>query len=513
MSYEQRAAEMSRAEVAALLARNDELNAQLDWFKRQLFGPKSERRFVSESGSQLWLGENDAPATATSATTVVGSHTRRRRGRRESPSVRFDESVPIETVVIPNLEIPADELDQYEKVSEKVTERLAQRPAAYVVLRIVRPVFKHKANETFSCPPAPITVLEKSAADVSFLAGMLIDKLAYHLPLYRQHQRLAACGVRIGRSTLTSYFHRAAELLGPIFAAQYESILESDVIAMDETPIKAGRKRGKPPDRGKMKTGYFWPMYGDRDEVAFLFSPTRAHAVVDRYLTEFSGTLITDGYEAYERYAARRAGVVHAQCWAHVRRGFVAAEDAEPTLAAEALDRIAVLYREEAIAAELEPEAVLAHRREHSRPIVDAFFAKLQEAMEEQVLLPSSPYTKAARYALDREHSLRVFLDDPAVAPDTNHLERTIRPVAVGRKNWLFCTTEVGAEALGWVQSLVVTCRLHGVDPFTYLVDVLQRVAFHPARKVQELIPREWKTRFADQPLQSMLNRPKGTTP
>ncbi len=415
--------------------------------------------------------------------------------------------------MIPNLEIPADEMDQYEKIGEKVTERLAQRPAAYVVLRIVRPVFKHKTDETFSCPPAPITVLEKSVADVSFLAGMLIDKLAYHLPLYRQHQRLAASGVRIGRSTLTTYFHRAADLLGPIFAAQVESILASKVIAMDETPIKAGRKKGKPPNRGTMKTGYFWPVYGDRDEVAFVFSPTRAHAVVQEVLADYSGTLLSDGYEAYEKYAARRAGVVHAQCWAHVRRGFVDGEDVEPSLAGDALDRIGALYEQEASAAELDgPDAILAHRREHSRPIVDAFFAALEAAMDEHVLLPTSPFTKAARYALDRERALRVFLDDPAVAPDTNHLERTIRPVALGRKNWLFCTTEVGAEALGWVQSLIVTCRLHGVDPFAYLVDVLQRVAIHPAKNVHELTPREWKTRFAEEPLQSMLDRPGGPT-
>ena len=283
------------------------------------------------------------------------------------------------------------------------------------------------------------------------------------------------------------------------------------MIAVDETPIKAGRKRGKPPDRGKMKTGYFWPMYGDRDEVAFVFSPTRAHAVVDRVLADFSGTLLSDGYEAYARYAARRAGVVHAQCWSHVRRGFLAAEAVEPKLVTEALDRIAALYRVEADAAE--PEARLARRREHSRPMVDAFFASLRNALDEQALLPTSPYTKAARYALDREDALRVFLDDPAVAPDTNHLERTSRPVALGRKNWLFCTTEVGAEALGWVQSLIVTCRLHGIDPFAYLVDVLQRVAFHPAKRVRELTPREWKTRFADEPLQSMLDRPTGGTP
>jgi len=497
---------------AELKAADAEKTRQLEWFKRQLFGQKSERRPVSPSGEQLWLGETEPGDVAENATAVaVPAHTRRTRPRRsrDEERVRFDESVPVETVRIPNIEIPADELDEYVVVGEKVTERLAQRPAQFVVLRTVRTTLKRKSDGTFSCPPAPITVLEKSAVDVSFLAGMLIDKLMYHLPLYRQHQRLAAAGIRIGRSTLTSYFHRTAALLEPIYGAQFRSILESEVLAMDETPIKAGRKKGRPPDRGKMRTGYFWPIYGDRDEVAFPFAPTRAHRVAHQLLDAFNGTLLTDGYEAYESYAAATRGLRHAQCWVHVRRGFLDAVAIEPTLANEALDLIGELYEQEKVAQALpSPEKILAHRREHSRLVVDRFFDAIATGLEQGVLLPTNPYTKAASYARERDKALRVFLDDPGVRLDTNHLERQIRPVAVGRKNWLFCTTEVGAEYLGQVQSLLLTCRLHDVDPFTYLVDVLQRLQVHPARRVQELTPRLWKAHFAAQPLMSMLDRP-----
>ena len=345
--------------------------------------------------------------------------------------------------------------------------------------------------------------------DVSFLAGLLIDKVVYHLPLYRQHQRLAASGVRMGRSTLTSYFHRVASLLEPIYDAQFASILESAVLALDETPIKAGRKKGKPPDRGRMKTGWFWPMYGDRDEVVFPFAPTRAHTVVGELLKGFTGTLLSDGYKAYENYAALMDNIVHAQCWVHMRRNFVQAESIERKLAGEALDLIGALYDVEAKGRQLgSPEELLAYRREHSRPIVNDFFRMIAEAKKEQVLLPSNPYTKAINYAEDREDALRVFLDDPGVQLDTNHVERALRPIPMGRKNWLFCTTEVGAHYLGYVQSLLVTCRLHGVDPFAYLVDVLQRVQFHPAKRVHELTPRLWTEHFAAEPLQSMLDRP-----
>jgi hypothetical protein len=256
-----------------------------------------------------------------------------------------------------------------------------------------------------------------------------------------------------------------------------------------------------------MRTGYFWPVYGDRDEVAFPFSPTRSHAVVPELLKGFSGKLVSDGYAAYDRYAGSMADVVHAQCWVHVRRKFVEAEAMEPTRAGEALDLIGALYDLETKAHTLgDPEKVLAHRREHSRPVVDAFFASLARAQEE-VLLPSNPYTKAVSYAQEREAALRVFLDHPGVPLDTNHVERALRPVAVGRKNWMFCTTEVGAHYLGYVQGLLSTCRLQGVDPYTYLVDVMQRVQYHPASRVNELIPRIWKEHFADQPFQSMLER------
>lgn len=139
-------------------------------------------------------------------------------------------------------------------------------------------------------------------------------------------------------------------------------------------------------------------------------------------------------------------------------------------------------------------------------PIVDVFFHWLGEASEKHLLLPTSPFTKAASYALEREKGLRVFLEDPRVPLDTNHLEREVRPIALGRRNYLFCWTEVGAKYVGIIQSLLRTCRLQGVDPYTYLVDVLQRVERHPAREIHLLTPRLWKQHFADHPLRSHID-------
>jgi hypothetical protein len=319
---------------------------------------------------------------------------------------------------------------------------------------------------------------------------------------------LAAAGVHLGRSTLTALFHRTSELLEPIYQAQVRSVLASKVVAMDETPIKAGRKKN-PQGRGQMKVGYFWPIYGDHDEVVFPFAATRAAKVVQETLREYVGVVLSDGYKAYALHEAKVAGIVRAQCWAHSRRKFFEAEPSEPLLAARALLYIEHLYDEEATLRKsgAAPEKVLAHRGEHSKPLVDAFFGWLKATLDEQVLLPSSPFTKAAHYSLEREAELRVFLAYPDVPMDTNHLERAIRPIAIGRKNWLFCSTEVGAKHVGVVQSLLMTCRLHGVDPYTYLVDVLQRMDRCPNSEVERLTPRLWKEHFAADPLRSDLDR------
>ncbi len=322
MTFDQQAATLDRKGVVDLLrshqqraTRIEELTRQLEWFKRQLFGPKSERRPMDAEGHQPSLGEwlQDGTSPAAPGITIAAHRRRSAKPQRDEVAdeggLRFDESVPVEEIRIPSPK-PAD--GDYEVVSEKTTYRLAQRPASYVVLKYVREVVKRRSDGTLSCPPAPASVLGKSFADVSLLAGLMIDKFRYHLPLYRQHQRMEAAGIRLARSTLTGLAHRSGDLLKPIYEAQLASVLTSRVLAMDETPIKAGRKH-----KGKMQTAYFWPVYGDKDEVVFPFSPSRAGAMVRQVLGEYCGVLISDGYHAYERYAAQINEVVHAQCWAH----------------------------------------------------------------------------------------------------------------------------------------------------------------------------------------------------
>jgi len=231
--------------------------------------------------------------------------------------------------------------------------------------------------------------------------------------------------------------------------------------------------------------------------------------VVREALGKFCGVLLTDGYIVYRLFAQTVQGLVQAQCWSHTRRQFVDIAGVEPRLVATALDHIEGFYHQEAEMRKrgLVGEAKLAYRGEHTKPLVDAFFVWLKQTVITEVLLPTNPFGQAAAYALKREAALKVFLTDPDVPIDTNHLEREIRPVALGRKNWMFCWTEVGAQHAGIIYSLLASCRLQGVDPYVYLVDVLQRVDTHPALDVHLLTPRLWKVHFAARPLGSDLDR------
>ena len=499
-----------RAENDALKEQLQTLKTQLDWFKRQLFGERSEKRLLIDPAIQADLlaglgGDVIAPPKPAEKQKLSYERNKPRApGTVNEQGLRFDEAVPVETIHLEPAEVLSDvPQDQQSLISEKVSYRLAQRPGSYVILKYVRQVIKRADTDELVTAPAPANVLDKSIADVSFLAGMLVDKFVYHLPLYRQHQRLQQCGIDLSRTTLTNLASRAIDLLTPIYTAQFEHIRQSRVLAMDETPIKAGRKK-----KGKLRQAYFWPIYGEADEIAFSYSSSRASRQVREVLgDDFKGTLISDGYEAYDNYARRHPKMTHAQCWAHTRRYFEKAKEAEPNAVAEGLVLIGEMYAQEQVIRDkkLEGEAKLRHRTKHSEPVVAAFWRWCESQCQRHDLLPSNPLSKALKYAMARTDKLRVFLGDPEVPIDTNHLERALRPIPMGRRNWLFCWTELGAQQVGIIQSLLVTCKLYGINPHTYLVDVLQRISQHPVRQVLELTPRAWKQHFAANPLHSDL--------
>lgn len=509
---------MLREQLGAQAEAIRQLTHQLDWFKKQLFGPKSEKQVydLPGQGSLFQSGDAPVPENAPEEKRRRVQAYQRGTGKKQrdddclnDTGLRFTADVPVEVIEHLPAELTGPEADQYDILGTKTTYRLAQRASSYVVLKVERPVFRRKGSEKPITTPAPFNVLDNSLADVSLLAGLLVDKFQFHLPLYRQHQRIQQAGITVSRSTLTNLVKRAIDLLRPIVDAQTDNVLRSRVLAMDETPIKAGHQGRAGPQRGKMKSGWFWPLYGDADEVVFTYSNSRGRAHIEQVLNDrFSGTLISDGYAAYARYAQQHEGITHAQCWVHSRRYFIEAQKDHPEQVTEALQRIAMLYKtEEAIKVQgLTGEKKRQYRLDHSKPVVSDFFRWCRDQMEQGGLVPSDPLTKAMNYVLSRETSLTVFLENPDVQPDTNHLERALRPIPMGKKNWMFCWTELGAEHLGLIQSLISTCKLHDINPYTYLVDVLQRISQHPAKEVSDLTPRLWKTRFAENPLRALID-------
>jgi transposase len=501
---------LQQVQMAQMAEQIAVLKQQLDWFKRQLFGRKSEKQ-IEDNPYQYNLFEADKPPASPEPTTEVKAHKRKNTTERSGDEVndtglRFDASVPTKVIELSAPELEGEDAEQYEVIDYKETTRLAQQPGSYTVLIYRRPVVRRKKDQSITCVAAPGNVLESCYADVSVLAGIMVDKAVYHLPLYRQHQRMLDTGIHISRSTLTNWIKKGIELLKPIYQAQWRHILQSNVLAMDEVPIKAGRKK-----KGKMKQTYYWPIYGEDNEVAFTWSPTKSHRHAVEQLTGFSGTLLTDGYAAYNsainKLNANDSAIIHANCWAHGRRKIEHALDMEPEAARQGLAIIAALYKHEKVIRESEwaADEILAYRQKHSEPLVNEFFTWIYEQRQREDLLPSERLSTALLYLSQREAELKVFLANPHVAIDTNHLERALRVIPMGRKNFMFCWTELGAEHLGILQSLMVTCRLHKINPYTYLVDVLQRVSMHPASQVEDLTPRAWKDKFADNFLTSDL--------
>ena len=288
------------------------------------------------------------------------------------------------------------------------------------------------ASQTLNTVAAPSGLFDRSFADVSLLAGMLIDKFVYHLPLHRQHQRMALNGITLSRATLTRLVQQAIELLRPVSEALLQSVLQSRVLAMDETPARVGRK-----EKGRMHKAWFWPVYGEQNEVVFTFSMTRATRHIEPLLKDFEGVLLTDGYGVYDSYCKKHPAITQAQCWVHCRRYFTRAEEYEPRAVAQALEIIGQLYCIEKTVRErqLAEDEKKRYRQQHSTPLVNQFFEWCRKEQHRPELVKSNPLSKALTYAVNHQQQMRVFLDDPQVPMDTNHLERLLRCIPMGRKS------------------------------------------------------------------------------
>lgn len=375
------------------------------------------------------------------------------------------------------------------KLGEDVTEVLEYVPASFKVIRHVRPKLTCRICETIDQAPMPSLPIERGRPGPGLLAHVLVAKYADHLPLYRQSGIYAREGVELERSTLADWVGRSAALLDPLVTALRGEVMASGVLHGDDTPVPV-----LSPGRGSTKTGRLWAYVRDGrphgDErppaAAYFYSPDRKGEHPQLHLKSFKGILHADGYAGFN--AVFDGGLVtEAACWAHVRRKFFDEHQAGSPLAKEALDRIGALYGIEVGIRGRPPDERRRLRDDHAKPLLAGLKAWLDATLPK--LSGKSDLAKAMRYTMGRWDALTRYLHDGRIEIDNNAAERSIRGVALGRKNYLFAGSDAGGERAAAIYSLIETAKLNGLDPEAWLRDVLTRIADHPINRVADLLP------------------------
>lgn len=370
---------------------------------------------------------------------------------------------------------------------EDVTEQLDCKPAVFFVRRHVYPKYACRACESVVAAPSVPVVIERGRAAPGLLAHVLISKYADHLPLYRQQQIYRRSGVELATSTLADWVGATGFALMPLVNALKAELLREPVLHADETPVAL-----LDPGAGKTARAYLfaYTTANTAPITLFDFCTSRNGEHAQRFLGDFSGHLVVDDYGGYK--ALFNKGITEVGCWAHVRRKFFDLHAAKASTQAErALHHIAQLYRVEGEAKGLDPPARQAYRQQHARELLDDFQRWIDDLSSRA--LPNSGLAKALAYTRKRWPSLVRYLDDGRLPIDNNPVERAIRPIAIGRKNWLFAGSRAAGERAAAIMSLIATAKQNGRDPYAYLVDVLTRLPTHPNRRIAELLPHRWQ--------------------
>jgi transposase len=472
--------------LAAERRASETLRTRLDQLLRRLYGPKSEK--VSNTPS---LFDNPPSDNAVSldplpepADEIDNAPKKRRHGRRrlprELPRQRVEHDLTDAEKLCPccrSLRV---------RIGEEVSERLDYRPASLFVVEHVRPKYAcHGCQGQLAVTPVPPEPLPKALAAPGLLAQVITAKFADHLPLYRLEGILARHGVELSRSTMCDWLAGCAEVLRPISDAMGLRVRASKVIHTDDTPVPVLDRT-----RDRTRTGRIWVYLGDAHNPYIVYdaTPSRSRDGPQTFLKGFRGYLQADAFGGYDGLYA--TGVTEVACWAHTRRKFVESRERDSRLSLEALALIRRLYEVERRAKELDGDNRLSLRQRESVPVLRAIGEWLEA--KRGAALPKSPLGVAITYATNQWPALNVYVRDGDLAIDNNAAERALRGVAVGRKNWLFWGSDTGGQTAAVLTSCVATCRRHGIDPWSYLSDVLTRLPCHPADRIVELLPDAW---------------------
>ena len=493
------------------------LQLEIAKLKRELYGQRSERKRRLLDQLELELEELVARASAeelaaeedSAETTEVRGFRRKRPGRKPFPA-----HLPRERVVIEAPKAcPCCGSEKLTKLGEDVTETLEVIPRQWKVVQTVREKFSCRHCEAISQPPAPFHAIPRGWAGPSLLAMILFEKYSQHQPLNRQSERYAREGVDLSLSTLADQVGACCFVLRPLHDRIAAHVLSAERLHGDDTTVPVLAK-------GKTRTGRVWTYvrddkpFGGQDPPAALFhySRDRSGEHPEKHLTGYGGILQADAFAGFNRLAepARVPGpLATVLCWSHGRRKFFVLADIKAVaerraqgraskqaalispLALEAVERIDAIFDIEREINGLAAKERLAVRRERSAPLV----AELEAWMRGQraTLSRHAPVAKAMDYMLKRWRRFTAFLEDGRICLTNNAAERALRALALGRKSWLFCGSDRGGDRAALIYTLIVTAKMNDVDPQAWLADVLARIAEHPAKRLDELLPWNWK--------------------
>ena len=476
------------------------LKEKIDLLIRRLFGSKSEQLDATQLELLLKdvdLGKADASAEKAEAAPIVEilkplGKSPDKHQRRE----RWPQELAVEQEVIEPEEVRADP-QAFRCIGEEITEMLDYQPAKFFRRQIIRRKFVRKEQTELPpiIAPLPESLQQRCIAAPGLLAQVIVSKYGHHLPLYRQQQIYwDRHQVWLPRQSMVRWVQLASEWLKPIYREMKAQMMSGAYVQVDETPI-----RYLDPGNGKTALGFLWVAHRPREDVMFEWYTSREAKCLDKLIPiDFSGTIQCDGYSAYDRFAKNRAlqgrPVLLAGCWAHARRGFYEALDHAPKEAGWVLRQIAHLYDIERKLRRQRAGPALrdAFRASQSAPICRRIHRILQRWYIKRRFLPKSTMGQAVGYALGQWESLQVYLREPEIEIDNNLVENAIRPTALGKKNWLFFGDADAGERSAIIYSIIESCRRYGIEPYTYLHDVLTRLPSMTNRQVKDIVPKAW---------------------
>jgi transposase len=466
------------------------LHHELEWYKRQMFGRKSERFVPDDTQTALDLGVAPAPEHEQSSRKVEYERTEKKQTqghcRGDMPS-----HLPVVDVVIE----PSEDVSGCERMGEEISWQYEMKRGSLYIKRFIRPKYVRPDHDGVAVGALPALPIEKGNFGPGFMAGVAVDKHVYHMPLDRQRRKFAAeYGVDIPESTLCDIVRRTAFWLEGVYRINKDRLLRSTYLMADETPVPVLVKDKS----GKTHRGYFWVYYAPLERiVTFDYRKSRSALGPCEFLKPFTGILQTDGYAGYNEVVSR-PGMIHAACMAHVRRKFEEAFDTDRERARHALDVIRPWFVRETEA------------KNQGRSLEERFSGRLESTVAEMVafegwlkttvtaVLPQSPLGKAVAYALNMWPRFNAFMTDPRVEISSNLVENAIRPVALGRKNFLFLGSHDAAQRAAILYSIFATAKLHGIDPFVYTRHLLIRLPAESAANLEKYLPQNWAANFKD---------------